>query len=141
MARVTDTRRSAGSTGEGRRTGASALSQVDIEQAAAFIEAYSDRPTVPIAVVIAAYNEEASVGGVVSAVPKELCGLTTEVIVVVDGARDATAEAARRAGALVCNVPVNRGQGAAVEVGLLPGSRTRGQLHHEHRRGWPVRQR
>ena len=80
------------------------------------MEAYSDRPTVPIAVVIAAYNEEASVGGVVSAVPKELCGLPTEVIVVVDGARDATADAARRAGALVCDVPVNRGQGAALRL-------------------------
>jgi glycosyltransferase involved in cell wall biosynthesis len=116
MARVTDTRGSANSTGEGRRTGASALSPVDIEQAAAFMEAYSDRPTVPIAVVIAAYNEEASVGGVVAAVPKELGGLTTEVIVVVDGARDATADAARRAGALVCDVPVNRGQGAALRL-------------------------
>jgi glycosyltransferase involved in cell wall biosynthesis len=116
MARVTDTRKSAGPTGGVRRTGASALSEVDIEQAAAFMEAYSDRPTVPLAVVIAAYNEEASVAGVVSAVPRELSGLPTEVIVVVDGARDATAEAARRADALVCDVPVNRGQGAALRL-------------------------
>jgi glycosyltransferase involved in cell wall biosynthesis len=70
-----------------------------------------------VAVVIAAYNEEASVGTVVRAVPEVLCGLGTEVIVVVDGARDATAGAAKAAGALVCDVPVNRGQGAALRLG------------------------
>jgi glycosyltransferase involved in cell wall biosynthesis len=107
----------AATTGETRRTGASALSQVDLDQAADFIEAYSARPVAPVAVVIAAYNEEASVGSVVTAVPSELCGLQTEVIVVVDGARDGTAEAASRAGALVSNVPVNRGQGAALRLG------------------------
>jgi glycosyltransferase involved in cell wall biosynthesis len=118
MVRVADTDRSARtSTGPARRTGGSALSPVDLEQAAAFQQAYADRPTAPIALVIAAYNEEASVGGVVTAVPRELCGLQTEVIVVVDGARDATADAARKAGALVCDVPVNRGQGAALRLG------------------------
>jgi len=118
MVRVADTdRRTRTATGEGRRTGASALSPVDLEQAAAFLEAYSDRPAAPVALVIAAYNEEASVGAVVTAVPRELCGLQTEVIVVVDGARDATADAARKAGALVCDVPVNRGQGAALRLG------------------------
>ena len=73
--------------------------------------------------------------------PKELCGLTTEVIVVVDGARDATAEAAREAGALVCDVPVNRGQGAALRLGYHLARRTGGHVHHDHRRRRPVRQR
>jgi glycosyltransferase involved in cell wall biosynthesis len=118
MVRVADTDRSTRtSAGPTRRTGVSALSPVDLEQAAAFLQAYSDRPAAPVALVIAAYNEEASVGGVVTAVPRELCGLQTEVIVVVDGARDATADAARKAGALVCDVPVNRGQGAALRLG------------------------
>ena len=36
---------------------------------------------------------------------------------VVDGARDATASKAAGAGALVCDVPVNRGQGAALRLG------------------------
>jgi glycosyltransferase involved in cell wall biosynthesis len=40
-----------------------------------------------------------------------------EVIVVVDGATDATAAHAAAAGALVCDVPVNRGQGAALKLG------------------------
>ena len=118
MAPVTETSRVVRpSTGQERRTGAAALSPLDIEQAAQFAEAYSNRPAAPVAVVIAAYNEEASVGAVVAAVPEELSGLRTEVIVVVDGARDATAEAARQAGALVCDVPVNRGQGAALRLG------------------------
>jgi glycosyltransferase involved in cell wall biosynthesis len=39
------------------------------------------------------------------------------VIVVVDGAKDATAATASSAGALVCDVPVNRGQGAALRLG------------------------
>jgi hypothetical protein len=123
MAPVTDTRRVAKSSRAGpstagqRRTGGAALSQLDLEQAAQFKDAYASRPAAPVIVVIAAYNEEASVGSVVTAVPQELCGLRTEVIVVVDGARDATAEAARKAGALVCDVPVNRGQGAALRLG------------------------
>jgi hypothetical protein len=118
MARVTDTRMGADHpTGQERRTGAAALSPLDLEQAGIFGEAYSGRAAAPVAVVIAAYNEEASVGAVVTAVPGELCGLRTEVIVVVDGARDATAEAAKAAGALVCDVPVNRGQGAALRLG------------------------
>jgi glycosyltransferase involved in cell wall biosynthesis len=99
------------------RRGAGALSDLDLQQAAAFEAAYQDRLGAPVAVVIAAYNEEGSVGHVVDSVPKEVCGLQTEVIVVVDGAKDKTADEATAAGALVCDVPVNRGQGAALRLG------------------------
>jgi glycosyltransferase involved in cell wall biosynthesis len=54
---------------------------------------------------------------VIAEIPGEAAGLATVVIVVVDGAKDATAERARAAGALVCDVPVNRGQGAALRLG------------------------
>jgi hypothetical protein len=118
MTEVADTHQAvSGAPRQDRRTGAAALSPLDLEQAGMFAAAYSDRAAAPLAVVIAAYNEEASVGAVVSSVPTELCDLRTEVIVVVDGARDATAEAAKAAGALVCDVPVNRGQGAALRLG------------------------
>jgi glycosyltransferase involved in cell wall biosynthesis len=100
-----------------RKNGAAGLSEVDLEEASAFEAAYSGRPAAPVAIVIAAYNEEANVRAVVEAVPNHVCGLGTEVIVVVDGARDATAAGARDAGALVCDVPVNRGQGAALRLG------------------------
>ena len=67
--------------------------------------------------MIPAYNEEPTVADVVAEIPREAAGLQTEVIVVVDGARDATASKAAGAGALVCDVPVNRGQGAALRLG------------------------
>ena len=71
----------------------------------------------PVALVIAAYNEEGAVGPVVEALPRTVCGLGAEVIVVADGCVDATAKEADKAGALVADVPVNRGQGAALRLG------------------------
>lgn len=85
--------------------------------AAAFLAAHPPGIGAPLAVVIPAYNEEPTVAGVVSEIPRDAAGLATEVIVVVDGARDATAAEAGDAGALVCDVPVNRGQGAALRLG------------------------
>lgn len=71
----------------------------------------------PVAVVIAAYNEEESVGEVIDAIPRTIAGLDAAIIVVVDGATDDTTGVARKQGALVCDVPVNRGQGAALRLG------------------------
>jgi glycosyltransferase involved in cell wall biosynthesis len=71
----------------------------------------------PIAVVIPAYNEEPTVAAVVNGIPREIGGRAVEVIVVVDGSDDRTAEEARNAGALVCDVPVNRGQGLIFMLG------------------------
>jgi glycosyltransferase involved in cell wall biosynthesis len=82
-------------------------------------ERYGDRVRhlPPVALVIAAYNEEGAVGPVVQALPARVCGLETAAIVVSDGCADATAKEADAAGALVCDVPVNRGQGAALRLG------------------------
>jgi glycosyltransferase involved in cell wall biosynthesis len=82
-----------------------------------FLAAHPAGAGAPLAVVIPAYNEEPTVADVVAGVPPEAAGLATEAIVVVDGARDATAARAAEAGALVCDVPVNRGQGAALRLG------------------------
>jgi glycosyltransferase involved in cell wall biosynthesis len=71
----------------------------------------------PIAVVIPAYNEEPTVGAVVRGIPREIGGKAVEVIVVVDGSDDRTADEARSAGALVCDVPHNRGQGLIFMLG------------------------
>ena len=95
----------------------SELEPVERGAAAAFLTEYESRRGVPLAIVIAAFNEEPTVADVVSSIPALAAGLATEVIVVVDGARDATAAEARSAGALVCDVPVNRGQGAALRLG------------------------
>jgi len=85
--------------------------------AAAFLAAHLPGEGAPLAVVIAAYNEEPTVAEVVAEIPREVGGLASEVIVVVDGARDATATEALSAGALVCDVAANRGQGAALRLG------------------------
>jgi glycosyltransferase involved in cell wall biosynthesis len=83
----------------------------------AFLAANPPSVGAPLAIVIPAYNEEPTVAAVVAEVPAQAAGLATEVIVVVDGAKDQTAERARSAGALVCDVPINRGQGAALRLG------------------------
>jgi len=84
-----------------------------------FIDAYGERATSlpPVVIVIAAYNEEGAIGPVVGALPAEVCGLATAAIVVADGCADGTAAEAAAAGAMVCDVPVNRGQGAALRLG------------------------
>jgi glycosyltransferase involved in cell wall biosynthesis len=71
----------------------------------------------PVALVIAAYNEEGAIGPVIERLPSVVCGLDTEVIVVADGCADSTVKEADAAGAIVCDVPVNRGQGAALRLG------------------------
>ena len=85
----------------------------------AFAQSYGERATAlpPVAIVIAAYNEEGAVGPVVEALPETVCGLATAAIVVADGCADSTAKEAATAGAMVCEVPVNRGQGAALRLG------------------------
>jgi glycosyltransferase involved in cell wall biosynthesis len=91
---------------------------VDNAAASAFFSQNGERATAlpPVAIVIAAYNEEGVVGSVVDALPNPLCGLGTMAIVVSDGSKDGTAEEANAHGALVCDVPVNRGQGAALRL-------------------------
>ena len=92
---------------------------IDNAAATAFFTRNGEQATAlpPVAIVIAAYNEEGVVGSVVDALPNTLCGLGTMAIVVSDGSRDGTVEEARAHGALVCDVPQNRGQGAALRLG------------------------
>ena len=92
---------------------------IDHSASQAFREEFGKRASElpPVVVVIAAFNEEGAIGPVVSALPATIAGLAAATIVVSDGAVDATAKEARQAGALVCEVPVNRGQGAALRLG------------------------
>ena len=93
------------------------LAPAERSAAAEFLAEYPPRMGAPLAVVIPAFNEEPTVAAVVAEVPRQIVGLQAEPIVVVDGARDRTAAEAARAGALVCDVPINRGQGAALRLG------------------------
>ena len=82
-----------------------------------FFAAHPPGEGAPVAVVIPAYNEEPTVASVVCAIPEQIAGERAEIIVVVDGSSDATAAEARKAGALVCDVRVNRGQGTVYWLG------------------------
>ena len=92
---------------------------IDTKAVAAFVAEYGERATAlpPLAIVIAAYNEQGAIGPVVEALPKEVLGQATAVIVVSDGSKDDTVAEASAAGALVCDPKVNRGQGAALRLG------------------------
>jgi len=90
---------------------------VDAAASQSFAEQYGTPDLGPVAVVIPAYREAATVGSVAESIPSEVAGLRVAVLVVVDGPDEATAAAARASGAWVCAVPTNRGQGAALRLG------------------------
>jgi Glycosyl transferase family 2 len=93
--------------------------EVDDTTAGAFFAEFGEaaRKLPPVAIVIAAFNEADVIGQVIEALPAEICGLKTAVIVVSDGSKDKTAGVAKTHGALVADAPVNRGQGAALRLG------------------------
>jgi glycosyltransferase involved in cell wall biosynthesis len=92
---------------------------IDDAAAKAFFAEFGERAEhmPPVAVVIAAYNEQGVIGSVVDALPASICGLATTSVVVSDGSADGTVAEGREHGALVADVPVNRGQGAALRLG------------------------
>jgi glycosyltransferase involved in cell wall biosynthesis len=75
-------------------------------------------------VVIPAYREATMIGRVVASCRARF----DHVVVVDDGSRDGTAEAAQAAGAHVVRHPVNLGQGAALQTGLDNALRRDAQL-------------
>jgi hypothetical protein len=70
-----------------------------------------------LGILIPAYNEAESIGQVLDRIPAEVCGLETAVLVVDDGSRDGTGDAARAHGAVVARHVINRGGGAALRTG------------------------
>lgn len=87
-----------------------------------------ERPPAPgrfrLSVVVPAYREEVRIAATVERIRADLAVLhdagQLEIVVVDDGSPDATADAARRAGAeQVIVQPRNRGKGAAVRAGVM----------------------
>jgi len=74
------------------------------------------RAVVPVAVIIPAFEEEATVGAVVATVLAHPA--VSEVLVVDDGSRDATAARAEAAGARVLRLPRNLGKAQAMDRGV-----------------------
>ncbi len=66
-----------------------------------------------IFIVIPAFNEEEKIGEIV----REVLKYFENIVVVNDGSVDNTSENAKKAGALVLNHVINRGQGASLETG------------------------
>jgi len=69
-----------------------------------------------VLVAIPAYREEKSIGPVVAAIKRKF---PYDVLVVNDGSPDGTSAAARRAGAIVLDLPCNLGLGGAVQTAFL----------------------
>ena len=69
-----------------------------------------------VSIIIPAYDEEETIGGVI----EEIKALYPEfeIIVINDGSSDNTAQAAKDAGALVYSHPYNIGNGAAIKSGI-----------------------
>jgi len=73
-------------------------------------------PETTVSIIIPAYNEDGSIGEVISKV--RMLNPDYQILVVDDGSEDGTAEAARAAGAEVHRHPYNIGNGAAVKTGI-----------------------
>lgn len=70
-----------------------------------------------VVVVMPAYNEAENVGSVVQSMPETVEGYPVVPVVISDASSDDTAEVARKAGALVAQLPIRRGGGLALRVG------------------------
>ena len=91
--------------------------EVDIEAVTEFHRHHPQPRLAELVVVIAAYNEAVGIASVLRDMPKRCCGMPVDVLVVVDGATDDTAQIAREHGAYTCVAAHNRGQGAALRLG------------------------
>ncbi len=82
-----------------------------------FAERYPDLQFAPVVVVIAAYNEEECIGGVLADVPAEACGLQVQTLVVDDGSGDRTSRVADDHAVFAARLERNCGHGIALRVG------------------------
>jgi glycosyltransferase involved in cell wall biosynthesis len=82
-----------------------------------FDAAYPGLAFEPVVALVCAYEEEANIGAVLAAMPKEACGLAVTTLVVVDGGSDATDKVAQESGAVTFVLTENLGHGYALRVG------------------------
>src|SRR5581483_9668251 len=101
--------------------GASACSSELVVSATSADDTFID-PAVKVSIVIPAYNEARRLPATLTAWRAFLDAqpFESELIVVDDGSRDGTSEAAQRGGATrVLRLQPNRGKGGAVKAGML----------------------
>lgn len=82
----------------------------------AYRQAHSPEDT-PVHVIVPAYNEAENIGSVLQRIPKEVCGLRTKTMVVVDGATDDTAAIVNGLSHAAVQYIINRGGGSALKAG------------------------
>ncbi|SRR5579884_476247 len=102
------------SEGQSLKSNTGAADSVDLQSTEGFLPMSSVALAPYVVAVIPAHNEERFIGSVV--VSARQCA--RRVIVVDDGSEDRTAAFARAAGAEVMSLGVNRGKGAALNVGF-----------------------
>jgi glycosyltransferase involved in cell wall biosynthesis len=101
----------------------SLLSQrIDDATVADFVARHGTASLEPVTIVIPSYGEASNIEAVLAEIPREVLGMRTSAVVVVDGRHPAeeegaTARRVEAAGHHVAVAPVNRGQGAALRVG------------------------
>jgi len=79
----------------------------------------NEKKTISVVVTIPAFNEEATVAEVIEAIPRDIAGVeSVDVVVINDGSTDDTAKVAAEAGAKVVSFSHNKGLGAAFGEGL-----------------------
>jgi glycosyltransferase involved in cell wall biosynthesis len=104
-----------------RRRSAKALKPYVAEVRADALATFADRhPHVrfaPVVVVIAAYDEVGSIGGVLEQVPRTACGVDVDTLVVDDGSVDGTSGIALEHDVYVARLERNCGHGIALRLG------------------------
>jgi glycosyltransferase involved in cell wall biosynthesis len=87
------------------------------EAIAEFHARYGADALTPLVVVIAALNEEQSIGAVIDEVPATIADVPAKVLVIDDGSTDKTSTVSEEHGALVCALAENCGHGTALRAG------------------------
>jgi glycosyltransferase involved in cell wall biosynthesis len=78
----------------------------------------------PVVAVIAALDEEESIGAVIEAIPPEACGLRIDTLVIDDGSTDGTARmVGKYDGVRLARLDRNCGHGVALRLGYLLAAR------------------
>ena len=80
-----------------------------------------------VGILIPAYNEAENIGYVLDRIPEEVCGVETAVLVVDDGSRDRTGDAATERGAAVARHLIRRVSLPSAAGSMLISSRSAGR--------------
>ena len=93
------------------------VAEVRADALAVFADRHPHLRFAPVVVVIAAYDEAGSIGGVLEQVPRTACGVDVDTLVVDDGSVDGTSGIALEHHVYVARLERNCGHGIALRLG------------------------